>query len=428
MVKILLLNHWCCLNKGSASILISVFKILEKAFPNVEFTVLSSYPKIDSARCNALVLERCVNPSSNKLRTIISMIRCGLWALLFRTFKINSNTLIEVGKRKTLKAYTEADIVLSIGADVLAETYGFGPFVGELYEILLAILLKKPVIIYAQTIGPLSKIGALLLRFVLNNINLITVRGKISRDFLWTIGVNKPPIYLTPDPAFILQPASHERVQEIMLRENIARYTGPLIGITVSHTIYRRLSNFRSMKEKFDNYVKLMSQIVDYLTEKLNANVVFLPYFVGLGIEREDDISIATRIYRRVKNKNKVYLMVNEYTPEELKAVVGRLDLLIGTRMHSIIHATSMFVPTIGIDPTYKVREVMGMLGQDKHVCNIGSLDLDELISKIDEVYSVKDEISRELAPKIKIAQNSVLLTSKLIKDLYVLLHAGLLK
>lgn len=425
MVRILLLNHWCCLNKGAASILISVSRILKRVSPSAEFTVLSSYPKIDSTRCNAIVLERCVSPSVNKLNAILSMIRCAFWALLFRALKVNLDPLIEARKRKTLEAYTEADIVLSVGADVLAETYGFGPFVGELYEIFLAILLKKPVIIYAQTIGPLGKIGALLLKFVLNNVNLITVRGKISSEFLRKIGVNKTPIYLTPDPAFILQPVSEEKVQEIMSRENISKRTGPLVGITVSHTIYRRLSDFRNNEEKFAEYVKLMSQTVDYLTEKLDANVVFLPYFVGLGIESEDDISIATRIYHRAKNRDKIRLVVNEYTPEELKALTGQLDLLIGARIHSIIHATSMLVPTIGLDPTHKVREVMRMLGQNEHVCDIESLDLDELMSKIDMVYSDKDEINKELAPKVKNAQERVLLTSKLIKDLLASSHRG---
>ena len=68
----------------------------------------------------------------------------------------------------------------------------------------------------------------------LNKVALITLREEVSLEYLMKLGVNKPPIYVTADPAFLLKSAPEGRITEILNAEGIKIGTRPVIGVTLS--------------------------------------------------------------------------------------------------------------------------------------------------------------------------------------------------
>jgi len=159
-----------------------------------------------------------------------------------------------------------------------------------------------------------------------------------------------------------------------------------------------------------------MSQIVDYLIEKLGATVILVPHtFYPRG---QDDRTIARKIFSKVTREDKVRLITGEKTPEELKGIIGQLDLFITTRQHPLIHSTSMHVPTIAIDYTFRMQELMRRLGQESLVCDIKAVDYNKLTSKINAAYSTKDRIKKDLMYKTKILQNYAAKNANLLKAL----------
>jgi len=276
-------------------------------------------------------------------------------------------------------------------------------------------MLGEKVAIYSQSIGPFKKITMPLARLCLNRADLIVVRENVTKNYLKDIGVNNPSMYLAAEIAFLLEPAPRQKVREIILKENINanKKNGPLIGIGASALIYR------AFKSKNNVYVALMAKIADYLVEKLNAQVVFISHvIIPSKYSYYDDRFVAEKIYQLARNKNRIKIIKGDYSPEELKGIIGRCDLFIGARMHSNIASTSMHVPTIALAWSHKYHGIMGMLEQEKYVCDIGTTTFNELVSKINDVWSNRAEIRKKLTSKTRELEESALYSGRLVKRL----------
>ena len=474
MTNILIVNFTSRLNKGSAALLNSKIRLLSSFIQDIRFTVSTFHPEICYIQYNIKMikvagkiypseiimgqlglsalcaldsvldeylglntnisirgkkLQEYSSQSSAKTRvkdslasfsTLFLLFRCALWAMLHKV-GLNVNRSF-CGKR--LQEYYDADIVLNTGGDVLTEDYGFS--FSYFVNLLFAILLDKPVIICAESIGPFKKGWKLyIVRYVLNWAKLITLREERSLKHLQDIGVDKPPIYVTADVAFILEPASNQRIKEILAKEEIKEYT-PLIGISVSKIVSNYgFPELKNRKDKYEEYVKLMSRVVDYLVDALNATIVLVPHVIGPGDDNDDRI-VADNICKLIKNKDKMISIENEYTPEELKGIIGQCDLFIGARMHATIASTSMLVPTVAIAYSDKTHGIIGkMLGYEAYVLDVMGLSYDRLISKIDDAWENRDAIKKDLETKIPEIKEKAMLNGKLIKELVDTLKAS---
>ncbi|MCK4251004.1 polysaccharide pyruvyl transferase family protein [candidate division WOR-3 bacterium] len=466
MTNILIVNFTSRLNKGSAALLSSKIKLFSDFIPGAKFVVSTHHPEIDYTQYDVKIvkvtgkiyplkimvgqlglsvlcgldsvlnkylgvkinisirgkkLQDYASQSTAKAHakdslasfsTLFLLFRCTLWVML-RKFGLNVNRSF-CGKK--LREYYNADIVLNTGGDVLTEEYGF-PF-AHFVNLLFAILLDKPVVICAESLGPYKKRwNKFIAKFVFNRTKLITLREERSLKHLQEIGVNKPPIYTTADVAFVLEPASDERIKEILAKEGIKEYA-PLIGISVSKIISNYgFPELKSRKDKYNEYVKLMLKVIDYLVDTLNATIVFVPHVIGPG--DIDDRIVADDICKLIKNKDKTISIKEEYTPQELKGIIGQCDLFIGARMHATIAATSMLVPTVGIAYSHKMHGVIGkMLGQEKYVLDIKELSYESLISKINDAWGNREKIKKELEMKIPMVKEKAMLNGKLVKEL----------
>lgn len=413
MKKISLINCFSLLNKGDAAIFESTTKILDKIIPNTEFYLFSFNPEIDAKRCNIKTFKNIgkfsISSITVSLKFFIYLGSCFIYRLLgWNIIPLNSG----------LQKYIESDIIVSQGSDILTTIYGTKPFIISLNSILFALILNKPVMIYANSIGPFEgRLNLLYAKFILNRVNLITVREKISEMYLHSIGINRAKIFLTADAAFLLDPAQPQTINQIFLKEGIFLDNKPLIGISISQLIsrYSRSENFA---ESYNTYIHLMADLVNYLTDKLEATVIFIPHVLGPDQEIDDRI-IGNKIYEIVKKKNKVVPINNEYTPAELKGIIGKCDLFIGSRMHATVASTSMHVPTVAIAYSHKTYGIIGeMLGQEKYICDIKNLDFDILKSKVNDVWQNRTEIKRDLVSKVETVKERARLNGKLAKEL----------
>lgn len=410
-------------HKGAGSLLNSLVSIVKRAFPDAHLNLMSVTPNIDSKETGVRsfhCLELRSPTLATKLYAILSIFRCITWASLYGFFGANARFLIKKQELKLLQVYTKADIIVTCTGDCLTDDYISSISIGSLYLIFVGILLKRPTAIIASQIGPFSKslrgwTLSFLTKYVLNKLSLLTVRDKISLNNLRDMGVDKPLIYLTADVAFLLEPAQPEKVIRKLSKEGIDVTLRPLVGINTSFLIWKYgFPASKDLKEKFDKYIEWVSRITDYIIEQFDATVILIPYVFGPG--DEDDRKIARKVYQKVKYKSNTKLIKNEYSPGEMKAIIGQFDLLITTRMHPLIVGTSMHVPSIGIYYSFKVPQVMKMLGQKGRICPIWALD-ESIYRLIDTTYSNRDEIRIDLASKIKILQKHALRNAEILKS-----------
>ena len=433
MANILLINTNCSWNKGSAAQVVSVIGVLREMIPDVKFTLISHCPELDSEGCLGRGIEVISYPSRKphhrkallafSYHLTSSLLCCFAWRLL-KSVKINAPFLVE---ETYCRAYFSSDIVLDLSGDSFSDKGAFSLI--NMLGILIALVLRKPVAIYSQSIGPFRKLTMPLAKLCLNRARLITVREEISRRYLERIGVNKTPICQAADCAFALSPVTPEKAREILDKEGIRRNNSPLVGVSVSGVMAglteRNTSNLPAPENKGNSYFTLIAQLVNFLTENMQMQVVLIPHVIAPSWWLPDDRCICREIHRLVKDRAKSGFIGGDYTPEELKGVIGRCDLFIGSRMHANIAALSMCVPTIALGWSHKYKGVMERLGLGEYVCEFNTVNLERLLSKVSDVWTRREEIRGLLASKMKEERKSVHLSAKLIKELIDSLNAG---
>lgn len=427
--RILIINHHSA-NKGDMAIFLTMIDVLKRYIPNAELSVLSDWPE-ETLRQPAVIYHnvkviewlltfrrrrenepRIMIVFHNLLWTLQSLI----WAI-FKKWKNVANVFACSRIKNIMEKYADADIVITCGGGPLSNIYNLTFFL-YWYPMFLGIILNKPIMMYAQSVGPftnkvLDPVYKLLTRFVLNRASLITLREDISKKQLQDLGVNGPPIYVTADAAFPLQPDINQAKVAVHKEEIIKDKKKPLVGITLLRWNYLGSSNPELKHEK---YKKVMAQVADYLVTHLNAKVVFIPMDV-LSIPSSDG-PLNLEICNMMEHKDAASVISGEYTPEVLKGIMGEMDMMVGTRLHSIIFSTTMGVPGVCIRYDPKTDGIMSMLGLKGYICNINDITMEDLVTKINELWSSKEEVKKRLGNRVNILQERSLLNAKFAAEL----------
>ena len=405
MTKILLIGASLTKNLGGPSLLISTSRILRTHIPDAEFTLFSGHPDRDLEKAREYGV-KLVGLSSRELAK--ALVYSLLWATL-RKVGLNIPSLLN---NKVIREYRGADIFIDIWG--ISFTDFFGDCIGQIgsgLPLLIGKLLKKPVVKFTQDMGPFKKAATRYpARFFLRKVDLIIARGAITMGYLQGLGISRH-VYVRPDSAFVLDPSPTERIDNILLQERIDRR--PLVGMTMTTQIDRRLSG--EDRGADNKYTITLAQIADYLIDRLNALIVFIPNEMAGGY---DDVYVARKVYKNIRNKSSVRLVTTEYGAEELKGLIGKCDLLIGSRYHSIIAAISMCVPTMVIGWGHKYSQVMEIVGMQDFVCDFEVVTFDELKARVDKLWHDRERIRAGLAARIPFIRESVLSGGKLVKAL----------
>ena len=406
MPRVLLIGTFSSLNKGDAAMQLSAARTFASAIPGAEITVLTPFPDID--RNTYTGYRVCLTNRRRPIAAFVLLARAWLWRVL-RGLGIDSSALVGAAE---LEEYRRADVVVDLSGDTLTEDYGVACFISHLLPILTCIALKRPVVICAQTIGPLG-ITRPLGRFALNRVSLVTAREEITHAYLQDIGIDVPPRHLTADIAFLLEPAGPEKVSAILAAEGLDGTDRPLVGVVISRLMGHRFSP--SDPESFED---MMAAIADHMVERQGAFVVLAAHVTGPG-KRRDDRLMAKAVYRKMRRRDHAGVIEKDYRPEELKGLFGRFELLLGQRMHANIASLSMGVPTLALGYSLKTRGIMRMVGQEQWVCDITGLTLSEVTARIDAIWGERERVREELKARMaairESARQNVDLTQRLI-------------
>ncbi len=403
MTRILLTSATLARNKGGTAMAVSTAKTLGKFLLNTEFRLKTNHDPTECSKWGKLYDINVVDG-----RNIYnSFFRCLLWKVLSK-FGLNLKHLLN---NPIIKEYLDADVIVDIGGITFTDFYNSSSPIHTM-DHLIGKFLNKPVIKYMQDMGPFKKkLNRYCAKFCLPKLDLIIVRGEMSRKYLQELGINKS-VHVLPDSAFLLESAPKEKIDSIFLKEKITEK--PLIGVCVSSVINRALSG--EEVESKNRYTTIMAQIADYLIEKLNAFIVFIPHDIRPQ-EEYDDAYVAKKVYREMKNKNRVKIIDFDYSVEEFKGIIGRCDLFVGSRYHSIIASISMCVPTLIVGWGHKYYETMELVGQEKFVTDYKTFTFDELREKVDDLWRNKEKIREELKARISDIKKSAMFGGQLVRE-----------
>jgi colanic acid/amylovoran biosynthesis protein len=377
---------------------------LKQVIPNCFITMMTPYPELDQGAYRSDLTLRCSRRLPLKVASMI--IRALCWRGLHQIFRKAPSWLLN----KELKAYINSDIVIDLSGDGLTEEYGVKCILAHLVPIVIGEILGKPVFVCAQTIGPLNKTLGIC-KWVLKKASWVSARERISFDYLMDIGLDSTKLSLTADMAFLTDSVPSQAARKILIDEGVT-FDKPLIGFSIS-----RLPGHLNERNDKVSYEQEFAKTLDKVIE-LGLRPVFISHTTGPG-ERRDDRKAALQVASLAKSSSEIAVLKGDYSTEEIKGVIGQMDLFAGVRMHSCIGALSLGIPTISIAYGPKAYGIMSLAGQDHWIIDITDLTADKLFSLINELWqnreTVKESIEREMSTTKALALHNVQIVRRLI-------------
>lgn len=279
-----------------------------------------------------------------------------------------------------VKEMKNCDLFISGGGSLLQDGTSTRSIIYYLTLIKLALMNKKPVMIYANGIGPINKkFNRNFTRKILDKVDLITLRDEDSRYYLKELQVKNPNIYVTADPVFTLEPSNNEKIENIFKAEKIP-LDKPLIGVSVRE--------WKSAK----NLISNISQAIEYMIKKFGVNVVLIP------MHYPEDLEISKKVYEKITIKG-CFVVSEKYSVEDIMGIIRRLDMIIAMRLHSLIYAATQKVPMVGLIYDPKIEGFLKFI-EMKYMCNVENAEVIELCSIIDKAWNNKGNLKTKLKEK----------------------------
>jgi colanic acid/amylovoran biosynthesis protein len=402
-MNILIINAHSSKNKGDAGIILSMVDAIKKHNPESDIKILSRFPQIDGEFYDEAV-EECIDnvsidPKTSKIKKLASSLK--LLATLFNIRKVNS------------QHYHWADVVVSCGGGFLLSHRFSVALMQHLVQIKTAIDQNKPVIIYSQSIGPFyNGLMQRLSKKVLNKVNKIYIRESVSDTWLEKIGCSNTNIELVPDSAFSMQSEASEKIDDLF-SEIKEMHSGPIIGMTVRDWNFPEVDAPEYHRQK---YIDSVRNAIEHLRSKYNAKVLLMPQVLGPNSFNDDRI-ISREVLKDI-DSTKAELLDYDLHPKELKYLYSKMDMFVGTRMHSNIFALSSIVPTVAINYEHKTRGIMEMLNLNEYVVDIKDIEPEAFTIMLDHCWSNKDHIINHLENEIPQVVSNAEIPAKILKNL----------
>jgi len=359
-MKILISGYYGSKNGGDEAMLAAMLEVLREMDGNISATVIS------------------LNPEYTKRRHKVDAVK---WLDIFSIV------------RKILAA----DLLISGGGSLLQNVTSRRSLYYYLGIIFLAKILGCKVMLYAQGIGPIrGTFAQKLMNWIVNRVDLITVRDNGSLEELKNLKISRPPIFCTADPVLAIKPVPLTFGKKILARYNI-RQDKKIIGVAV-----RRWMNWQ-------NCQAALAVALDKLVDEINAEIIFIP------MQFPEDIKAAKSTAELMKNPCTV--LEDEFSTAEILSLVGCTNVLISIRLHALIFAGVMSVPMLGISYDPKIERFLDSIGE-KPLGNLDDVTAEKIFIETIKKLDAKNFHDESLLKKLReAALKNATLALELLKN-----------
>ena len=281
---------------------------------------------------------------------------------------------------KIMRYMRRTKLLISGGGSLVQDVTSTKSLLYYLFVIKSAKKYGMKVMVYASGIGPLKKHrNKALAAKILNTTDIISLREPASYDELKLLGVSKPPVYVTTDPAFALEKAADNEIRKILEKE----------GLDFDRQYY--VVSLRPWKYADDDFCGKLAALCDYIGAKYNMTALFIP------MQGSEDTAANRSVADKLKSGYK--LISPGYSAQELMGIISKAKLAIGMRLHVLIYAAVTEVPLFGLSYDPKVDSILAYLGQH-YKESVGDMDVGRMKKCVDEIMDkhtdIKDSISRK--------------------------------
>jgi len=331
-----------------------------------------------------------------------------LFLMFVETFLLMlSVSLVRIGlptlyRKKTLEAVAKSDVVVSCSDENFKETASMLPLnmywavtwwtmlFERMMEVTVARFLRKPVVMFPNSVGPFkTQIGRLLSRIALNNFDSIIIRDSVSYTTVEELGIF-PRKTLTSDAALLFSPDRSVPVRT---------FASPSIGVCIG--VYSQSLSQADFKKFMDE----IAEALDNVVELYGFNVYFFPHYIS-GFEN-DDLEVSKIVLSRMRHSERAFVHKID-SLDEFKLSLEKMDLLLSSKMHPMVLGMSGYVPTVCIAYDHKQTGFLKDLRLEECLIDLENVKSEVIVSKISYVLDHREDIVNLLKEEIPIRQRGV--------------------
>ena len=306
--------------------------------------------------------------------------------------------------------YEKSDLIVYCGGGSPGG-YGLANLIMHaVVPVYIAKKLDKKIYMSGLTIEPPKRFfSKMLTRFVLNWVDLITTRERLSIDVLKSLKI-KTPAYVTSDYALLLVDKPSSLGYDLLSREAVPKNNKIRIGVNLMNwkPNFTYTLMYDTPYKRNILYRKSVLEALEKLLEKIDAIIVLFPLSLH---PKSNDLELAKSIMNHFKKPlfDRIFILNENYSPEQLKAMIGTMDIFIGTRFHSVIFAISMLVPTISISFLQKTRGFMEMIGMKEWSLDFSTFTADKLVNAALKLLNERDKVISDIKNQLpKLQKDSI--------------------
>ena len=305
---------------------------------------------------------------------------------------------VESANRKSvpviIKEVAKCDLLISGGGSLLQDVTSRKSILYYLFIMWLARLFGKDYFVYSQGIGPInSGFNRRLTARILKHAAGIAVRDEASAEFLKEIGIPESKVAVTADPVLSLPPADKNIGREILIKEGLdAGSNEPLVGFAI-----------REKKTDSDFVDELAKAIKAIVTER-GCKAVLIPFFYN------EDMAVLDALRARLAAEglsDRICAVSHKYLSGEMMSIIGNMDILVGVRLHSLIHAAIMGVPMIGISYDPKINSFMKSLGL-RAISSVYDFTAEYFMEEFDKTWNRREEMKNEILSSVEVLKKKL--------------------
>jgi polysaccharide pyruvyl transferase WcaK-like protein len=308
------------------------------------------------------------------------------------------NLSIKIFGLPIIRSILRSDLVLVTDA-ILFDMKLFNPLFNYLSTMALVLPMAKlrgiPVVLYNCSLGPAkTNAGRACLRRVLEAADVIILRDEESLGEIPENRDIESRIQSGADCALNIDPAEDERIEAIIKSEDLSPGGKPFLTFNVNSYIDVFVRS-RGKRIGIEEFAELMSTAINQVMSRLEANIVFV-------VTQPMDMKITNMVLSGIEQHDRIRMIKNpDYTFAELAGVFSRAQIHVGMRTHSLILASSVVTPVVGIISTPKNRGYMRSIKQDERMVEFDVLTADYLADMVVATWDNRQILREELAPII---------------------------
>ena len=302
----------------------------------------------------------------------------------------------------------KSDIVFFAGGSILKELYAsYGRWAYSTLFMILGIvsftkiIARKDIVVSNIGVGPVkTKLGRFLVKLILSQADIISLRDEASKQIVLDSGISEEKVIVVPDIVFVRTPESfgvegltsqeEKGIEEAKLNSNKPKLR---VGLNLNKDIAKP----EMWPSLLENVEESLYTMMEQNGAKFNIEIIGIP--MQIGFSSHHDLLVLQEFSK--KNPNLRIKIETATTSFELAKTINSCNFIIAERLHAIIIATVLNVPSLPLIYDPKVASLAKYLALEKFAVDVNKpFEPVELSGKINLLIEQLEQTKTQLSSK----------------------------